>query len=304
MPIENQQQAAVASHNYTPGWCLAVCKCHNCRVLSWGCGGIACSPAIPPCHVSQPAFSKARGLRLMSEASLFPISVLTWQPLRAPSVSQPSRNPVSHTIHVPRRFSGNIGQAGGGLFQQEVEGLVDQCAFEDNTATNSGAGVSQSGGSGNVTNCIFINNQVPCLPLPTCGAASSWLRPDVLPRCWYSTRLQYCRALPADNLATRPSCCVRSQSALAGASAVETWYPGAKSDMRERRWRRIQPSWRCKIPMQSSHTTLSLQSAGCKPGGRAVPEQPDRRRGLCHFCWQLCHTGLLGPGGRCCAWEV
>ncbi len=36
---------------------------------------------------------------------------------------------------------------------------MDQCAFEDNVATNSGGGLSQAGGSGNVTNCIFINNQ-------------------------------------------------------------------------------------------------------------------------------------------------
>lgn len=58
------------------------------------------------------------------------------------------------------RFYGNTGQAGGGLFQDAVEGAVDQCAFEDNVATNSGGGLSQAGGTGNVTNCIFINNAV------------------------------------------------------------------------------------------------------------------------------------------------
>ena len=140
------------------------------------------SNAARPC-VSTSAFSGARGMHLMSEAPLFPISVLTWWPMRTPSVSRRCRNPVCHTDSVPRRFSGNIGQAGGGLFQQEVEGLVDQCAFEDNTATNSGAGVSQSGGSGNVTNCVFINNQVPRLFVPTLGAASSRLRSDISSRC-------------------------------------------------------------------------------------------------------------------------
>ena len=36
---------------------------------------------------------------------------------------------------------------------------MSQCAFEDNMAGNSGGGLSQSEGGGNVDNSIFINNQ-------------------------------------------------------------------------------------------------------------------------------------------------
>ena len=57
------------------------------------------------------------------------------------------------------RFYGNSAFAGGGLFQTLVEGAVSECAFEDNMAGNSGGGLSQSEGGGNIDNSIFINNQ-------------------------------------------------------------------------------------------------------------------------------------------------
>ncbi len=63
-------------------------------------------------------------------------------------------------------FAGNNAQAGGGLFELDVEGTVDQCAFEDNVGSSSdqsfgsGGGLSQSGGSGNVSNSIFVSNMV------------------------------------------------------------------------------------------------------------------------------------------------
>lgn len=67
---------------------------------------------------------------------------------------------------ILRSFANNTAQAGGGLFQLDVEGIVDECAFEGNIGSSddqsfgSGGGLSQSGGSGNVSNSIFIANSV------------------------------------------------------------------------------------------------------------------------------------------------
>ena len=73
---------------------------------------------------------------------------------------------VRLTCAPPCRFANNTAQAGGGLFQLDVEGVVDQCAFEGNIGSSadqsfgSGGGLSQSGGSGNVSSSIFIANSV------------------------------------------------------------------------------------------------------------------------------------------------
>lgn len=74
------------------------------------------------------------------------------------------------TCFLKRRFAGNNAQAGGGLFQLDVQGEVEQCAFEDNVGSSSdesfgsGGGLSQSGGSGNVSNSIFVGNMVRLIP--------------------------------------------------------------------------------------------------------------------------------------------
>lgn len=72
-----------------------------------------------------------------------------------------SKTPIQ-TAHKPwwRRFYGNSGYAGGGLFQTSVNGDVTECSFEDNVAANSGGGVAQSQGSGDITYSVFVNNQV------------------------------------------------------------------------------------------------------------------------------------------------
>ena len=42
----------------------------------------------------------------------------------------------------------------------DVNGAVTECSFEDNVAANSGGGLAQSKGSGDITYSVFVNNQV------------------------------------------------------------------------------------------------------------------------------------------------
>ncbi len=112
--------------------------------------------------------------------------------------------PLTSSSRPHCRFAGNTAQAGGGLFELNVEGNVDQCAFESNIGSSqdqgfgSGGGVSQSGGSGDVTNSIFIGNTVPS---PSKSHPESHYRPSLFAQRLLSITYRYLEASWGDWLA-------------------------------------------------------------------------------------------------------
>lgn len=162
---------------------------------------------------------------------------------------------------------------------------MNECAFEGNIGSSSdqsfgsGGGLSQSGGSGNVSNSIFIANTVRALMQIELSHQSFGLGGGL--------SQQGGSGNVSDSIVIANMLLCMSDAGLCTDVAVGTAIKG------------ITPWSRCPASAGLAVLMLNLACDCCavaQPGGRPVPEQPHRRRQLLHLCRQQGHGGLLRPG--------